>query len=200
MISRLIELSFPWGALAAAILVFGYFPGLVLSLVMKVYHRDDPRRAELQAELYAVPRWERPFWVAEQFELATREAAFPFASWWFGRLVWHRASLKSGVESNREHPDTFEIPTQEDRDSLQPGDRAKLMWQVRGWPGERMWVQIQSRRGDRCVGRLINDPMFVHLHYGAKVSFHMDHIIDWQGPIEEDDGTNDEPCIDKGAA
>jgi hypothetical protein len=37
------------------------------------YPRDDPRRAELIAELYAVPRIQRPLWVAEQLETALFE-------------------------------------------------------------------------------------------------------------------------------
>jgi len=62
-----------WPALGAAILVFGFAPGVVLRLIVLFYRRDHPRRQELIGELYAVPRIERPFWVAEQLEIALFE-------------------------------------------------------------------------------------------------------------------------------
>ena len=37
----------------------------------------DPRRRELVAELSAVPRVERPFWVFEQLEVAVSEGLWP---------------------------------------------------------------------------------------------------------------------------
>ena len=36
----------------------------------------------LHAELYAVPRWERPFWVFEKLDLALRQGLFPEVSRW----------------------------------------------------------------------------------------------------------------------
>jgi hypothetical protein len=48
-------------------------PGFCLRLIVLAYSRNDPRRAELIAELYAVPRIQRPFWVAEQLEVALFE-------------------------------------------------------------------------------------------------------------------------------
>jgi len=52
-----------WPAFLAALVVFGFAPGIALRLIVLAFHRDDPRRRELLAELYAVPRLERPFWV-----------------------------------------------------------------------------------------------------------------------------------------
>lgn len=62
-----------WPAFGLALLVFGFAPGAVLRLIVLAFSRDDPRRRELLAELYAVPRIERPFWVAEQLEVALFE-------------------------------------------------------------------------------------------------------------------------------
>lgn len=62
-----------WPALAAALLVFGLAPGVALRLILLLYRKDHPRRRELLGELYAVPRIERPFWVAEQLEIAVFE-------------------------------------------------------------------------------------------------------------------------------
>lgn len=70
----------PWNLLWALV-IFGLAPGLVLRMLVKLYPKKDPRRAELVAELYTVPRLMRPMWVAEQLEvtifegLARRRAA-----------------------------------------------------------------------------------------------------------------------------
>ena len=189
MIATLIDHGVPWGLFVMGLLIFGFLPGFVLSLIVRLFDSQDPRRDELLAELYAVPRWERPFWVAEQFEVATREVTFPFLWWWWGRLIWHRATLESGVESNQAYPDSFEIPDADEKADLRPGDRVKLMWSVRGLPGERMWVEILERGGDQFVGHLRNHPMFVHLSCGEQVRFHADHIIDWYEPHEDEPDT-----------
>lgn len=62
-----------WPTLGVALLVFGLAPGVALRLIVLFYRRDNPRRRELLGELYAVPRIERPFWVAEQLEVALFE-------------------------------------------------------------------------------------------------------------------------------
>ena len=120
------------GALAAfglSLFVFGFAPGMVLALIVKLIP-DEERRDELQAELYEVPRWERPYWVAQQFEVALRLGAFPWVGWYWGKYVWHRAKIESGVERNREYPETFWIPNDEDKRLIQPGNHVRLMWYV----------------------------------------------------------------------
>lgn len=62
-----------WPMLLLALVVFGFAPGLVLRLIVLAFPRDDPRREELLGELHAVPRFERPFWVADQLEVALFE-------------------------------------------------------------------------------------------------------------------------------
>lgn len=62
-----------WPTLGIALLVFGFAPGAVLRLIVLLYRHGNPRRLELLGELYAVPRIERPFWVAEQLEVALFE-------------------------------------------------------------------------------------------------------------------------------
>jgi hypothetical protein len=66
-----------WPTLVLALVVFGFAPGLVLRLIVLAFPRDDPRRKELLGELHAVPRFERPFWVAEQLEVALVEGLAP---------------------------------------------------------------------------------------------------------------------------
>src|SRR5690348_1781497 len=62
-----------WPMFGIALLIFGFAPGAMLRLIVLLFPRDDPRRHELLGELHAVPRFERPFWVVEQFEVALFE-------------------------------------------------------------------------------------------------------------------------------
>jgi hypothetical protein len=59
--------------LLLVVLIFGFLPGFMLRLIVKVYPPDHPRRRELVAELYTIKRIERPFFVAEQLETALFE-------------------------------------------------------------------------------------------------------------------------------
>lgn len=56
-----------------ALIVFAFLPGLTLRFVVRLYPKGHPRRKELLGELYARPYWERPFFVAQQFETAICE-------------------------------------------------------------------------------------------------------------------------------
>lgn len=62
-----------WPGFLIALVVFGFAPGVLLRMIVLCFPRDHPRRRELLAELRAVPRIERPFWVLEQLELAIFE-------------------------------------------------------------------------------------------------------------------------------
>jgi hypothetical protein len=66
--SELVGLVASWHSVLLVTGVFGFAPGFVLRLLVKVYPRADPRRRELVAELYAHKWIERPLWVAEQLE------------------------------------------------------------------------------------------------------------------------------------
>ena len=76
-----------WKAALVAIAVFGFAPGAVLRIIVLAFPRSDPRRRELLADLHAIPRVERPFWVTEQLEVAIAEGLA-------GRVaqVWTRAA------------------------------------------------------------------------------------------------------------
>lgn len=71
--SELLKAIASWPSLLFVIVVFGFAPGFCLRLIVLAYLRGDPRRDELIAELYAVPRIHRPLWVAEQLEVALFE-------------------------------------------------------------------------------------------------------------------------------
>jgi hypothetical protein len=70
---ELMEAITSWPSLLWVVIVFGFAPRLCLRLIVRASPRGDPRRAELIAELYAVPRIQRPLWVAEQLEVALFE-------------------------------------------------------------------------------------------------------------------------------
>lgn len=177
MIADLLSAPGALGAFGLAVLLFGFAPGLVLAAVVRLIP-DIDRRRELQAELYEVPRWERPFWVAQQFEVALRLGLSPRISWAWGRYVWHRSKVESGLQRHLESPETFEIPDLALKELVEPGDLVKLAWSVGRFPGERMWVRVTHRDGDRLKGDLENWPLYVHLHPGEQVTFVIDDIID----------------------
>jgi hypothetical protein len=168
-----------WPTFLAALVVYGFAPGALLRLICLAFRRDDPRRYELRAELYAVPRPVRPFWVFEQLEVALFEGLGErLTSAATGRLIyrWH---LESGVERNREYPDTFWIPDDAWKVQVGPGACVKLMFQMRDGYGERMWVDVTSGKGDRLTGTLRNMPSFIpRLEPGDNVKFRREHIID----------------------
>ncbi len=56
--------------LAAGLLILGLVPGPVLRCLVMLYPAEDARRAELLAELHAVPSAYRPYWVIAQIETA----------------------------------------------------------------------------------------------------------------------------------
>jgi hypothetical protein len=91
----LVDTVTSWPSLLLVLLVFGFAPGFCLRIIVLAYPRGDPRRAELIAELYAVPRIERPLWVTEQLEVALFEGLphrISAAPRWFAR--WHRALVQ----------------------------------------------------------------------------------------------------------
>lgn len=101
--SGLLTQLLSWKALLVVAAVFGFAPGAALRLIVLAFPRSDPRRRELLAELRAVPRLERPVWVAEQLEVALAEGVA-------GRLAraWRRvAPGRRAAELWRREKDDF---------------------------------------------------------------------------------------------
>lgn len=165
-------------ALGVVIIIWGVAPGLVVRVASLGFAKDDPRRKEMIAELYAVPRWEQPLWAAQQVERGLTEGLG-------GRLVdagrgrlWDRWQYMDGVAMNAEWPDTFEIPEQRHKDHVRVGDVVKLGFQPKADHGERMWVKVTKVRGDRYWGKLQNCPVVIWgLHADSKLRFRGKHII-----------------------
>ena len=74
--------------------------------------------------------------------------------------------LRSGEQSQQEHPDTFRMPPPDQRQNLKRGQAALLIFEIEGQDeqgvvqvqGERMWVIVSERIGDVYVGILDNQP------------------------------------------
>lgn len=66
-----------WKLFILVLVVYGMCPQLVLRALVLVYPKGDPRRRELLAELYEVPRISRPFWVMENIETAFFDGLVP---------------------------------------------------------------------------------------------------------------------------
>jgi hypothetical protein len=87
MVGEFLNAIVSWETLLVSLLVFGFAPGAVLRLIALAYDRDDPRRSEMLAELYRVPRLERPYWVIQQLEVALFEAIWERILWGPGPVV-----------------------------------------------------------------------------------------------------------------
>jgi hypothetical protein len=89
--TELLDAVTSWKSLFMVLVVFGFAPGVCLRLIVLTYPRSDPRRKELLAELRAVPRIERPLWVAEQLEVGLfeglRHRVTAFRSWYRARVA-----------------------------------------------------------------------------------------------------------------
>ena len=97
--------------------------------------------------------------------------------------------LADGEDLHAQAPRSFFIPPRAERETLQPGDYAKLLFEIidpaPSDPGaERMWVQVLGSGGGRYVGALMNTPHAITtISVGDRVDFGPEHIIatlgDW---------------------
>ena len=104
--------------------------------------------------------------------------------------------LESAEARHAKFPDSFEIPSLEQREDLKPGDAAKLLFdaEVRE-DGEivdrgvsRMWVVVQSRKGRNYIGVLDSDPGYAEnlsLGPGSEVLFAPEHVADIDRPPDD---------------
>ena len=102
--------------------------------------------------------------------------------------------LGSGEERHAAAPQTFWIPDRISRESLQPGDYAKLIFCISVADNEapeveRMWVLVRGRVGPTYFGILENEPGGIEendeLWVGTEVPFRAEHIIDIKRRDEE---------------
>lgn len=94
-----------------------------------------------------------------------------------------KVTLQNAVERNAEYPESFQIPTQEERAGVQPGAFAKCMF-TDGKYTERMWIKVVRRNDDGTyAGELNNDPARLALKCGHALTFGPEHIIDLWEPV-----------------
>jgi hypothetical protein len=107
-----------------------------------------------------------------------REPSFELDGW----------RLLSAEDRNRAIPE-FVIPSLEDRNSLQKGDMAQLLFEevfddpIDPTSVERMWVYVTEVHDQGYFGVLINIPALLPenntLWEGTELPFRVDHIINW---------------------
>lgn len=91
-------------------------------------------------------------------------------------------TLLDGIEQNKLHPKTFEIPTEKTKKEIKPVDFVKLCFEklqkASSFNSERMWVKVISIKGEKLSGTIANDPViFEELKYDDKIKFETKHII-----------------------
>ena len=106
-----------------------------------------------------------------------REPSVPVDGW----------GLDNAEEYHSKAPDTFAIPQLLERQNLQPGDFAHLLFRINvdgtedGEVIERMWVVVSERTSDGYIGVLDNDPESIdendRLWSGTELPFASHHVI-----------------------
>jgi hypothetical protein len=89
--------------------------------------------------------------------------------------------LVSAEECHAQNPERFWIPDKADRESLQPDDIVKVIFKTYtgdNITGERIWVIVTGRVGDKYIGKLDNTPYIIAGKYGDQVYFRAEHVID----------------------
>ncbi|MER8865288.1 hypothetical protein NKI19_16455 [Mesorhizobium sp. M0751] len=103
--------------------------------------------------------------------------------------------LDDGEEYHRAAPDTFWIPNSREREGLQPGDFAKLIFRIsvddenESVSVERMWVLVHERIDGGYLGFLYNEPLALaqndEIWSGVELPFSARHVIDIRERGEE---------------
>ena len=98
-------------------------------------------------------------------------------------MAFHHYTLVDGVRLNAEHPTTFEIPSEAEKDALAEGDLCKVGIEFKPIgriAGERFWVRITDRDGDNFLGDVLDALLETRIHgldYGDEIAFGRQHVI-----------------------
>lgn len=86
--------------------------------------------------------------------------------------------LIDAQQRHREHPTTFDVPSDEALAAIKPGDLVKVGFYTPEDGGERMWVEVTSVGAD-LRGKLDNTPVvFTSMRRGDEVAFERRHVLD----------------------
>lgn len=182
-----------------------HFAG-VFSIDMRTAEKQDSEletllRAIYKKPLHSAPRpGPPPDWLADADVVEwegheIRLAVMDLDGW----------ELTSGLAQHHRTPDTFCMPSEQARQSLSAGYLVKLQFQIEipmddedpeagNSFGERMWVVVEGRTGPYYVGSLNNYPVTgdeqENLHFGDRVTFLPEHVIDILPPDQKADASN----------
>lgn len=132
--TELIDFAISWHTVLPVLLTFGFAPGFLLRLLVKLYPPDDPRRAELIAELYHLPRFKRPMFVAEQIETVLFEGLPRRLSSAWNWTIPHNISMPYLELIAAEANESGEMII------TQIKQRFVWAWKVHWWPSNAWWV------------------------------------------------------------
>jgi len=86
-------------------------------------------------------------------------------------------TLIDGEARHTTFPETFHIPSLNERQKLQPGQHVKLGFQE-GENTERAWVHVNIIDGNQLTGNVENDlVLMTTIKDGDEVTFELKHII-----------------------
>lgn len=140
-------------------------PDSMARAALRLVFRSQVILDDVTEALDKLPRWYRPWWAVQEGVSAIRYGSH---------------HLESGVAMNARYPDSFWVPDPGEKHAIVPGVSVKLMFRTRDdeW-GERMWVSVDRRRGDKLKGTLRNVPVGLpRIGAGDRVTFTFDHVID----------------------
>jgi hypothetical protein len=184
MVGEFLDAIVSWKTFVVSLLVFGFAPRAVLRLIVLAFRRDDPRRSEMLAELYRVPRLERPYWVFEQLEVALFEGVWERLLWAGAGRIYDRWHLNPAIYDDDQHPDGSPMSDEEFQEAVVRAMGVRLcfatsdVWGRPNW-GESMWVQVVAVKRRHFVGVLDNEPIDIpRLNMGDTVKFKGRHIIE----------------------
>ena len=104
-----------------------------------------------------------------------------------GEIHMAKWTLLDAVEMNKKHPDTFEIPTGEERNGLELGDKVYLSFESKKYGSERMWVQVSYIGDEEYEGILQSFPMsFEILKHGDTIPFISQNVLNINRIIKDE--------------
>jgi hypothetical protein len=93
--------------------------------------------------------------------------------------------FRNAQQLARLHPDSFQVPTAEQLERVGPGSWVKVSVAFpengEGMDGERFWVKVAERRGNRVIGRIDNELFATRDHGLARddqVEFSLEHVYE----------------------